>query len=71
METFKEMKADFEWVRKVISSENNRCIHYDSLKRLINNFAKKWKPKSSYHPDLYFQYVNYLTLKLKFEYSDE
>jgi len=67
----KEIKRDFEWVRKVIANENNRYIHYDGIKTLIRNFSLKWKHISKRHPDLYHSYVNYLSLKLRFEYEVE
>jgi len=67
----KEIKDDFYWVKRVISSEKNKCIHYDGLKNLTANFANKWKHISKKHPDLYHSYVNYLSLKLRYEFNDK
>jgi len=68
---FEKIKADFYWVKKVISNKKNTCIHYDGLKNLTENFATKWKHISKKHPDLYHSYVNYLRLKLRYEFNDE
>lgn len=70
MGKLKQMKEDFEWVRRVIANENNRIIHYEAIKNLVGNFASKWKGKVNSSPDVYHQYVNYLKLKLKFEYHN-
>lgn len=67
----KNIKSDFNWVKKVLLDKNNKCIHYDSLKRLVENFSNKWIHIKSENPDLYWVYVNYLTLKLRFEFNEE
>lgn len=66
-----EITRDFEWLRKVITNENNLHFHYDGIKILIRNFSLKWKHISKRHPNLYHSYVNYLRLKLRFEYEVE
>ena len=68
---FKSIKEDFNWAKKVLANKNNKCIHYDSLKRLVENFSRKWVNVKSENPDLYWAYVNYLRLKLRFEFNEE
>ena len=67
----KLMKDDFIWVRKILSSKDNKCTHYNALKNLIEAFSYKWKVESERSPDIYWAYVNYLRLKLRFEFSDD
>jgi len=62
-----KMKKDFEWLKKIISNPENQTAHYESLKRLIFLFSKKWSHAKTEYPDLYWAYVNYLQLKLRFE----
>ena len=66
-----KMKKDFEWVRKIISNPTNQTAHYESLKRLIFLFSRKWSHVKNECPDLYWAYVNYLKLKLRFEFHEE
>ena len=66
-----KMKKDFEWVRKIISNPTNQTAHYESLKRLIFLFSRKWSNVKNECPDSYWAYVNYLKLKLRFEFHEE
>jgi len=66
-----KMKKDFEWLRKIISNPTNQTAHYESLKRLTILFSKKWSHIKKEHPDLYWSYVNYLHLQLRFEFYEE
>lgn len=68
---FTKMKDDFNWVRKIVSNKDNKCIHYDGLKNIIEAFAHKWADESISNHDLYWTYVNYLRLKLKFEFNEK
>jgi hypothetical protein len=36
------MEEDFKWVCKVLSHEDNKIEHYESLDRLVNLFRLKW-----------------------------
>ena len=61
-------------INKLYDSHNNnpyKCIHYDGLKNIIEAFAHKWADESISNHDLYWTYVNYLRLKLKFEFNEK
>lgn len=36
------IKKDVEFVIKSLNNENNQINHFPALRRLINNFIKKW-----------------------------
>ena len=71
MSEFKSINSDFNWVKKVLLNKKNKCIHYSSLKSLVENFSRKWSEYGTENPDLYWAYVNYLMLKLRFEFNGE
>ena len=36
------IRKDFDFVMRVLKNKDNRPIHLPALRKLINNFKKKW-----------------------------
>lgn len=61
------MKNDFNWLRKIILSKENKPQHYDAIIKLVFLFKQKWghnlnDPK---YRDSYSLYVTYLKMSVK------
>ena len=57
------IKKDFDFVMKVLRNKDNKLIHLQALRNLINNFKKKWDDNLG--PGVADFYVKLLNKKYK------